>query len=79
MENIYHIHEVLERIFAMNKAYTIESLYKELAADFGDNAQFANCASNTFPIAEVVPFLLGKGKISLQGDKIIPLTPACSH
>ena len=79
MENIRHIHEVLQILFTSEKEYTVESLYAELNSHFGEGVQFANCADNVFPVDEVIPFLLSRGKIRLEEDRIIPLTPACSH
>lgn len=79
MENIRHIHEVLELLFTAEKTYTVKALYSELKASFGNDVQFANCADNVFPIQEVVPFLLSRNKIRLEKNTIIPLTPACSH
>lgn len=79
MENIHHIHEVLHLIFNTEKKYTIEGLHGELISQFGDDVQFTSCSDNVFPIQEVIPFLLGREKIRLSENTIIPLTPACSH
>ena len=79
MENIRHIHEVLELLFTGKKAYTVDELYSDLKNTFGNDVQFENCADNVFPIQEVVPFLLSRNKIRLQENTIIPLTPACDH
>lgn len=79
MENIHHIHEVLNLLFNTEKEYTVENLYSELKDQYGDDVHFANCAENVFPIEEVVPFLLSRNKIRLNENIIIPLTPACSH
>ncbi len=79
MENIRHIHEVLQILFTSEKEYTVESLYTELNTQFGEGVHFTNCAENVFPINEVIPFLLSREKIRLEENRIIPLTPACSH
>lgn len=79
MKNIHHIHEVLHLIFNSEKKYTIEELHGELKSQFGDDVQFTSCSENVFPIQEVIPFLLGREKIRLSENTIIPLTPACSH
>lgn len=79
MENIRHIHEVLHLLFTPTKEYTIDSLPTELITQFGDDVQFTNCSDNVFPINQVIPFLLSREKIRLEDDRIIPLTPACSH
>lgn len=79
MENIHHIHEVLQLIFSSQKNYTIEGLLGELKSQFGDDVHFTSCSDNVFPIQEVIPFLLGREKIRLSENTVIPLTPACSH
>ena len=79
MTNTQHIHEVLNILFSANKVYTVEELYSELKTTFGENVHFANCSDNVFPIEGVIPFLLSREKIRLEENRIIPLTPACSH
>ncbi|MCG8309115.1 MAG: YecH family protein [Cytophagales bacterium] len=79
MENIRHIHEVLDLLFNAGQTYTIDELYTTLRTTYGADVHFANCADNIFPIQEVVPFLLSKNKIRLEESTIIPLTPTCSH
>jgi len=79
MENLRHIHEVLHIIYNSEKVFTAKSLYNEISSRFGDDVQFTSCSDNVFPMKEVVPFLLSRGKIRLEENKIIPLTPACSH
>lgn len=79
MENTRHIHDVLQLLFSSEKEYTVEGLYEELRLKFGEDAQFSNCAENVFPITEVVPFILSRGKIRMEGNTIVPLTPGCSH
>ena len=79
MENIHHIHEVLELLFTTDQTYTVEDLYTELKTTYGSDVHFVNCAENVFPVQEVVPFLLSRNKIRLEENLIIPLTPACSH
>lgn len=79
MENIRHIHDVLQILFSAEKEYTVESLYEELRVKYGEDVQFSNCAENVFPINEVVPFILNRGKIRMEENKIVPLTPACDH
>ncbi len=79
MENLRHIHEVLEILFSGEREFTVEELYSDLQSRFGPDVHFANCADNVFPITEVVPFLLSRNKIRLAENRIIPLTPACDH
>lgn len=79
MENIHHIHEVLNILFNTEKKYKVEELYSSLKSQFGEDVHFTSCSDNVFPVQEVVPFLLSREKIRLSEDTIIPLTPACSH
>ncbi len=79
MDNLRHIHDVLELLFTSEKQFTVASLQTELQNTYGEDVQFANCADHLFGIDEVVPFILGKNKIRLEGDTIIPLVPGCSH
>lgn len=79
MENVRHIHEVLNLLFNTEKEYSVSDLYAELKSQFGENVQFTNCSENIFPLQGVVPFLLERNKIRLSENIIIPLTPACSH
>lgn len=79
MENIRHIHEVLELLYTSNRTYTISELTGSLQNSFGDDVNFVSCADHQFGLGDVVSFLLSKNKIRLEEDLIIPLTPACSH
>lgn len=79
MENVHHIHEVLNILFGSEEEFTVDSLYAQLRMEFGENVHFANCSDNVFPINEVIPFLLSRNKIRLDENRIIPLTPACDH
>jgi probable metal-binding protein len=79
MNNIRHIHEVLEIIYGTDKKYSTSSLITELKQTFGEEVNFTSCSDNVFPLSGVVSFLLERNKIRLEEDVIIPLTPACSH
>lgn len=79
MDNIRHIHEVLEILATHDQHYTVQGLRSDLADRFGDDVNFMNCAENVFGLQQVVPFLLSKNKIRLDGDEIIPLMLACNH
>jgi probable metal-binding protein len=79
MENIRHIHEVLELLYTSNRTFTTSELASSLQKSFGADVNFVNCADHQFGLGEVVSFLLSKNKIRLEDDLIIPLTPACSH
>jgi len=79
MENIHHIHEVLNILYSSDEVFTIEGLHHKIKSQFGDTVQFTSCSNNVFPPEEVVPFLLSRQKIRLEENNIVPLTPACSH
>lgn len=79
MNNIRHIHDVLEMIYGTEKKYTIEELTEQLQNTFGTDVKFTSCSENVFALNEVVSFLLSRNKIRLEDGVIIPLTPACSH
>lgn len=79
MENIKHIHEVLELLYTSNRTYTTSELTSTLQNSYGKDVHFISCADNVFGLSDVVSFLLSKNKIRLEEDLIIPVTPACSH
>ena len=79
MNNIRHIHEVLNIIYNTDKKYTTYQLPELLQNEFGEDVQFTSCSDNIFPVNEVVSFLLSRNKIRLEDELIIPLTPACNH
>ena len=79
MDNIRHIHEVLNMIYSTDKKYSSYELTSHLQKIFGEDVHFTSCSENVFPLTEVVPFLLSRNKIRLEDELIIPLTPACNH
>ena len=79
MENIHHIHEVLNLLYNSGEDFTVEELHKEIVFQFGETVQFTSCSDHVFPLQEVIPFLLSRQKIRLEDNNIVPLTPACSH
>ncbi len=79
MDNIRHIHDVLNLIYSTDKKYSKYELTAHLQDVFGEDVHFTSCSENVFPLSEVVPFLLSRNKIRLQDELIIPLTPACNH
>lgn len=79
MENLRHIHEVLELLYTSNRSYTIQELTSFLQRFYGPDVHFTSCSDHVFGVSEVISFLLSKNKIRLEEDLIVPLTPACSH
>lgn len=76
---LLHIHEVLNIIYNSDKNFTIEELKQEVINNFGEDISFTSCSENEFEINEMVDFMLQRGKIQLQGDKIYPFGEACNH
>ena len=79
MEHVNHIHEVLELIYGSGKSYTKASLISEITDLFGEEAKFTTCGDHLFGIQGVIPFLLERNKINIEGEAIIPLAPPCSN
>lgn len=79
MQNTHHIHEVLNILYQGEAVFTVQELHNKITSHFGETVQFTSCSENIFPLEEVIPFLLSRQKIKLEDNKIIPLTPACSH
>jgi probable metal-binding protein len=50
MNNIRHIHEVLEIIYGTDEKYTTSSLITELKQTFGEEVNFTSCSDNVFPL-----------------------------
>jgi len=70
MENIFHVHEILEMISFSNKAYNRENLIEEIKTTFGEDANFMNCADQILTPEEVLDFLIKKKKVVLE-DKLV--------
>jgi probable metal-binding protein len=77
--SVLHIHEVLGIIYNSDKIFTIEELKKEVINSYGDNIIFTSCADNEFEIEDMIDFMLQRGKIQVQGNKIYPYGEACNH
>ena len=76
---LLHIHEVLNIIYNSDKILTIEELKQEVINTFGENISLTSCSDHEFEINDMVDFMLQRGKIQLQGDKIYPYGGACGH
>lgn len=79
MNNIRHIHEVLEMIGRPGIAYTTVSLIDEIKEIYGEDVHFTSCADQVFPIQGVIPFLLDRGKIEVENERIVVITATCNH
>ena len=76
---LLHIHEVLNIIYNSDKVFTIEELKQEVINNFGEDISFTSCSESEFEINDMVDFMLQRGKIQLEGDKIYPFGEACNH
>jgi len=76
---VLHIHEVLNIIYGSDKIYTIEELKQEVLDSFGEDVNFTSCSDNRFFIDDMIDFMVQRGKIQVQGDKIYPFGEACNH
>ena len=77
--SLLHIHEVLDIIYSSEKIYTIEELEHKVTKSFGEDINFTSCSENEFGIGEMVDFMVKRGKIELQGNKIYPIGESCGH
>ena len=77
--SVIHIHEVLDIIYNSEKVYTIEELNKEVIENYGEDISITSCSDHEFEINDMVNFMLERGKIEMQGDKIYPIGNSCNH
>ncbi len=61
MEQI-HGHEVMQMMMRSEKAYTRETLSREVAEKFGSDARFYTCSADNMTAEELINFLEQKGK-----------------
>jgi probable metal-binding protein len=77
--SLLHIHDVLDIIYNGEKIYTIEELEQEVIENFGEDISLTSCSENEFGLSEMVEFMVQRGKIQLQGNKIYPTGESCGH
>ena len=66
--NEIHGHEVLEMMLASGKAYTRESLVRDIVARFGDHTRFHTCSAADLTAQQLVEFLEARGKFVPRAD-----------
>jgi len=76
---LLHIHEVLNIIYNSDKIFTIEELKQEVINTFGEDISFTSCSEHEFEMNDMLDFMLQRGKIQVQGDKIYPSGDTCGH
>ncbi len=79
MKNSHHVHEVLEMLAFAAQDFSRNDLETEIAAVFGTDAIFSNCADKIFNVKQVVDFMLEKGKIEEKEGAIRLVSQACDH
>lgn len=77
--DLLHIHDVLNIIYNSEKIYTIEELEQEVINNYGEDINLTSCSDNVFGITEMIDFMVGRGKIQLQGNKVYPIGESCGH
>lgn len=64
--NEIHGHEVLKMMLASGKAFTRESLVRDIVARFGADALFHTCSAEGLTAEQLVEFLEARGKFVPQ-------------
>jgi probable metal-binding protein len=77
--DLLHIHDVLNIIYNSEKIFTVEELEKEVINNYGEDINLTSCSDNVFGITEMIDFMIDRGKIQLQGNKIYPIGESCGH
>ena len=77
--DLLHIHDVLNIIYNSEKIFTVEELEKEVINNYGEDINLTSCSENVFGITEMIDFMVDRGKIQLQGNKIYPIGESCGH
>jgi probable metal-binding protein len=80
MEISIHGHAVMDRMTASGRTFSRESLVAFITAEFGPAARFHTCSAADLTAAELVDFLVARGKftgppsaLTLDRDRV------CSH
>ena len=70
MDNLYHVHEILEMISFSNSEFSPKNLIDEIRTTFGEDANFTNCAEQILTPEEVLDFLINKKKVVIENEII---------
>ncbi len=74
--NQLHIHEVLQMMLQTNKKYNDKlDFVKDINQKFGFDVRFFACSENGMNADAAFDFLIRKGKINLDTEKSISLSP----
>jgi probable metal-binding protein len=75
-----HGHEVMKMMLASGKAYTIETLVREIVDTFGKDSRFYTCSAENMTADELVSFLDSKGKfLRRKGGFQTAADKMCDH
>jgi probable metal-binding protein len=79
MNNVIHVHDVLDILRSSPQEYSIDGLLTHLNEKYGEEVRFTNCAERLLSIDQLLSFLTERGKVELRNGKVILLAKeACS-
>lgn len=80
MESI-HGHDVMHMIAEAGRAFSKAELITEIGAKFGESARFHTCSAEGMTAAELVDFLMARGKFQCSDDQSLKLDASaiCQH
>jgi probable metal-binding protein len=70
MENIIHIHEVLNFLMQENKGFTRNELKNKLIDLFGEDVKFTTCGDHMLNPEQAIDFMYQRDKISVIDGQI---------
>ncbi len=79
MESI-HGHDVIEMILSAGRPFTRLGLVAEIGEKFGVDARFHTCSAEDMTAADLVEFLMAKGKFHIAEEGMtIDASKVCQH
>jgi probable metal-binding protein len=81
MENIVHIHEVLDFLMQEDKGFTRDQLTAKMTELFGEDVRFTTCGDHILNPEEAIDFMYQRNKIAVSDGqiKINSQIEKCSH
>lgn len=76
-----HGHDVMHMIADADHAFSKAELITEIGKKFGENARFHTCSAEGMTAAELVDFLIARGKFQSSDDQSLTLDTSaiCQH
>ncbi len=76
-----HGHDVMHMIADAGRAYSKAELITEIGTKFGENARFHTCSAEGMTAAELVDFLISRGKFQSSDEHSLTLDTSaiCQH